>query len=140
MFRDKRVLVVEDEALAAMLVEEELADAGARVLGPASSVDEALQLIESAVLDGGLSAAVLDFNLNGEVVMPVANRLAALGVPFLFATGYSKDCNRGDHAAAPLLQKPFDPVALVAAVEALALARIVGAKANQKAEGATSAR
>jgi DNA-binding response OmpR family regulator len=118
--RDKRILVVEDEAIVAMLVEDGLLDAGAKVLGPAASVDEALQLIERAASDGGLSAAVLDINLNGEAVSPVADRLTALGVPFLFATGYVEGCDTGGHTAAPILHKPFDPTSLVAAVDTLA--------------------
>ena len=52
----------------------------------------------------------------------MADRLAALGVPFLFATGYGEGCDTGGHAAAPVLHKPFDPEQLVAAVEALASA------------------
>jgi hypothetical protein len=53
---------------------------------------------------------------------PVADRLAALGVPFLFATGYGTNCDTGGHTAAPVLQvlhKPFDPHGLIVAVEAL---------------------
>ncbi len=118
--RDRRVLVVEDEALVSMLVEDGLLEAGARVVGAASSVDEALRLIEGAACEGGLSAAVLDFDLSGEAVMPVADRLDALGVPFLFATGYGDRCDRGRHAAAPTLAKPFDPESLIALVETLA--------------------
>jgi AmiR/NasT family two-component response regulator len=83
----KRVLVVEDEALVSMLVEDELLDAGATVLGPAVSVDHPLRPVEAATADGGLSAAVLDIDLDGRHVEPVADRLAALGVPFVFATG-----------------------------------------------------
>ena len=119
----KRVLVVEDEALASMLVEDELRDAGAEVLGPAPTVDHALQLIEAAA-DGGLGAAVLDINLDGQHVGPVADRLAALGVPFLFATGYGENCDTGGHGAAPILSKPFSPDRLVVIVEALATARL----------------
>jgi len=104
----RRVLVVEDEALIGMLLEDELLKAGADVVGPACSVKEALELIDQAVADGGLSAAVLDINLEGEVVSPVADRLAALNVPFVFATGYGEGCNRGPHTAAPILAKPFD--------------------------------
>jgi len=117
--REKRVLVVEDEAIVAMLVEDELIDAGAKVIGPASSVEEALRLIEGAVLDGGLSAAVLDIHLDGERVSPVADRLAALGVQFLFATGYGEGCDTGGHEA-PILRKLFHPAALITALEALA--------------------
>jgi CheY-like chemotaxis protein len=120
--RDKRILVVEDEAIVAMLFEDGLLDAGAKVLGPVASVGEALQLIERAASDGGLSAAVLDLNLNGEAVAPVADRLVALGVPFLFATGYMEGCDTGGHSAAPILHKPFDPTMLITAVEALASA------------------
>jgi DNA-binding response OmpR family regulator len=116
----RRVLVVEDEALVAMLLEDGLLEAGAEVVGPACSVDEALGLIERVACDGGLSAAVLDINLQGAAVSPVADRLAALGVPFVFATGYGEDCERGLHMAAPVLAKPFNPDALVAAIGALA--------------------
>jgi len=116
----RRILVVEDEAIVAMLVEDGLLDAGARVVGPASSIEEALHLIEGAVADGGLSAAVLDLNLHGAWVSPVADRLAALGVPFLFATGYCEGCDTGGHSTAPILHKPFDPKNLITAVEALA--------------------
>ena len=119
----QRILVVEDEAIVAMLVEDELTEAGAVVLGPAASVGEALRLIDAAALDGGLSGAVLDIDLDGSPVAPVADRLAALGVPFLFATGWVLDGGKAGHAAAPVLQKPFDPHELLAAVAALMPAR-----------------
>ena len=108
MLQGRRVLVVEDEALIGMLLEDELLRAGAEVVGPACSVKEALELINQMAADGGLSAAVLDINLKGETVSPVADRLAALSVPFVFATGYGEGYNRGLHAAAPILVKPFD--------------------------------
>ena len=122
--KGKCVLVVEDEALVAMLVEDELRDAGAEVMGPVPSVSDALRLIEAAAADGGLGAAVLDINLDGQHVGPVAERLAALGVPFLFATGYGEGCDTGGHRAAPILSKPFSPESLVASIEALATARL----------------
>ena len=118
-----RVLVVEDEALVSMLVEDELRYAGAMVLGPAPSVGDALRLVEAAAADGGISAAVLDINLDGQHVAPLADRLAALGVPFLFATGYGDSRDTGRHGAAPVLEKPFDMERLVAAVAALASAK-----------------
>ena len=89
-------------------------------MGPVPTVGDALRLVEAAAADGGISAAVLDINLDGRHVAPVADRLAALGVPFLFATGYGEGWDRGAHATAPVLPKPFDPDALVAAVEGLA--------------------
>ena len=119
---NKRILLVEDEALVSMLVEDELRDAGAEVLGPAPTVDHALRLVEGAAADGGISAEVLDINLDGRRVEPVADRLAALGVPFLFATGYGEACDTRGHGTAPTLHKPFAPERLVAAVEALASA------------------
>ncbi len=119
----KRVLVVEDEAVVSMLVEDELRDAGATVLGPAMCVEDALRLVEAAAADGGISAAVLDINLDGKHVASVADRLAVLGVPFLFATGYGETCDTGGHGTAPVMSKPFAPERLVAAVEALASAK-----------------
>ena len=119
--KDMRVLVVEDEPLVSMLVEDELLDAGATVLGPVPSVSDALRLVEAAA-DGGISAAVLDINLQGEAVGPVADRLVALGVPFVFVTGYGEGRDTGGHGTAPTLRKPYCTGSLIAAVEALASA------------------
>jgi DNA-binding response OmpR family regulator len=121
MLQGKRILIVEDEALAGMLAEEELLDAGAEVIGPAYTLEEALQMTEEAAADGGLSAAVLDINLAGVAVWPVADRLAALGVPFVLSTGYDDNHNPSLHAAAPRLVKPFDLDALVAIIQQLAV-------------------
>jgi DNA-binding response OmpR family regulator len=123
MLQGRRVLVVEDEALIGMLLEDELLRAGAEVVGPACSVKEALELINQKAADGGLSAAVLDINLEGETVSPVADRLAALSVPFVFATGYGEGYNRGLHAAAPILAKPFDGNQVIDFVRDLTAAR-----------------
>ena len=109
--KDMRVLIVEDELL----------DAGATVLGPVPSVSDALRLVEAAA-DGGISAAVLDINLQGEAVGPVADRLVALGVPFVFATCYGEGRDTGGHGTAPTLRKPYCTGSLIAAVEALASA------------------
>jgi DNA-binding response OmpR family regulator len=115
----KRILVVEDEGLVALLVQDGLADAGAEVIGPVGSVADALQLVKQAIDDGGISGAVLDLNLGGEPVFPVADALVRLGVPFLFETGYGDDCDTGGHTAAPVLHKPYGTQRLVGAVEAL---------------------
>ena len=119
MLDGRRILIVEDEALLAMVAEDELLEAGAQIVGPAASVGEALRLIEMTATDGGLSAAVLDIRVAGEEVDPVAGRLAALGVPFVFATGYSNDDVMAEHTAAPVLHKPFGPRKLIAALQAL---------------------
>lgn len=122
--KGKRILVVEDEALVSILMEDELLGAGADVVGPASSIGDALALVEQAgTARGWIDAAVLDINMNGKHVAPVADRLAALGVPFLFATGYGGEVDTCGHAAAPRVEKPFAATGLVAAVEALSSAR-----------------
>lgn len=108
-----RILVVEDEALVGMLIEDELLEAGATVLGPAASLAEALALLERATPAESCDAAVLDVNLRGQSVLPLADALAQRGVPFLFVTGYGDTEGLGAHAEVPALTKPFDPGAMI---------------------------
>ena len=111
------VLVVEDEFLIAMDLEHTLRWHGWRVLGPAPTVGEALRL-----LDGGArpDAALLDVNLGGEPVTPVAQALAGLGVPFALVTAYAADGLDGPLLrAAPRVGKPFTAAGLVRAVARL---------------------
>ena len=103
-----RVLVVEDEALVAMLVEDMLGDLGCRVLGPAGSVRQALELLDRETPQ----AAILDVNLGGESVYPVADVLKAAGVPFVLATGYGEAGVAHAYRQAPVLQKPFEQAEL----------------------------
>ena len=117
-----RILIVEDEVLIAMLLEQELCNAGADIVGPAASVAEALALIDAE--QGALSAAVLDINLRGEMVLPVADRLARLRVPFVFTTGYADRGHRGLHGAAPMLLKPFIGDILPGAIRGLFAPRL----------------
>jgi DNA-binding response OmpR family regulator len=116
VLRDRRILVVEDEAMIAMMLEDDLVEAGATVLGPVATVAAAIRLIEEAIADGGLHAAVLDLNLGGERAKPVADRLASRGVPFLFATGYGVGCDTGGHDSKPMLHKPFSAEQIVSIV------------------------
>jgi DNA-binding response OmpR family regulator len=81
---NKRVLVVEDEILVALLVEDMLADAGCVVVGPFSRVPQALAAAKTEPID----IALLDVNVAGEMVFPVAHALEERGIPFLFVTGY----------------------------------------------------
>ena len=85
LLRHRRILVVEDEYLIADAMQRGLEDEGATVVGPASSVRNALRLVEA---EPGIDGAVLDINLGSEKVYPVADALQALGVRFLFTTGY----------------------------------------------------
>jgi DNA-binding response OmpR family regulator len=110
-----RILLVEDEALVAMLAEDTLLDSGFEVLGPYLTVADAL----AAVARGGFDAAVLDMNLGGASGGPVADSLEAAGVPFLVVTGYGPAGLPARHRAARLLTKPYEPSALVRELRAL---------------------
>jgi len=98
-----RVLVVEDEMLVAMLLEDMLSDFGCSIVGPAPTIGEALPLAMEAEID----AAVLDLNLGGQPIFPVADALRARGVPYIFASGYGDSGLSDAHRGAPMLQKPF---------------------------------
>lgn len=98
-----RILLVEDEAMIAMLVEDMLIDSGATVVGPAAGVKAALEAISANEIDG----ALLDVNLGGEQSFEVADALAAKSVPFVFVTGYGGAGVRDRYPNAPTLQKPF---------------------------------
>ncbi|MEM8827546.1 MAG: response regulator [Pseudomonadota bacterium] len=82
----RTVLLVEDELLIAMDIEAELVDRGVKVCGPVTRVSEGIPIVENDCED--VDAAILDVNLRGEDVYPIAERLAARGVPFLFHTGH----------------------------------------------------
>lgn len=111
----RRVLLVEDEALVACLLEDMLADLGCATVGPAARVDQALALIEAKQID----AAMLDINLNGSLSYPIADALIARDIPFLFSTGYDRDTVREGYRSRPTLQKPFDGSELGRALTAL---------------------
>jgi DNA-binding response OmpR family regulator len=98
-----RVLVVEDEPLVAMELMMEIEDGGAIAIGPASSCDQALAMIRDEKPD----LALLDGNLNGEKIDPVADLLAAHETPFAFVSGYDRDHLPQGHADRPMLGKPF---------------------------------
>jgi CheY-like chemotaxis protein len=102
-FAGKRILVVEDEMIVAMLIEDILMDGGATVVGPAARVAKALDLLGTEPVD----AALLDVNLAGENTTPVAEELRRCGIPFAFATGYGAAGVPDGFAGQPLLQKPF---------------------------------
>ncbi len=102
------VLVVEDEMMILLDIENVLADLGCQSVSAAATVDQALALIDAQAFD----IAMLDVNLNGNSSRPVADALAARGVPFLFSTGYS-DHDAGDgYRDRPLLEKPYKDEAL----------------------------
>jgi CheY-like chemotaxis protein len=98
-----RVLVVEDEMMIAMMLEDLLDGFGCRIVGPAADITKALALIAAKAIDG----AMLDVNLAGRAVDPVADELARLGIPFIFVTGYGRRELQENHNSRPTLAKPF---------------------------------
>lgn len=110
-----RVLLVEDEAIIAIMLEGMLADLGCEVVGPAGSLAEATRLARSESLGG----AFLDVNLGGQSIYPVAELLAARGVPFVFVSGYGAAGIDARFADAPVLAKPILDADLERAVAAM---------------------
>jgi PAS domain S-box-containing protein len=103
-----RILTVEDEALVGAMLRDSLTDLGFAVLGPVGTVTQALESARTAPIDG----AILDVNVAGEAVYPVADALAARGIPFIFITGYRSDGIDARYAHVLALQKPIDTQAL----------------------------
>jgi CheY-like chemotaxis protein len=99
----RRVLVVEDEIMIRMLLEDMLADLGYGVAASAGGLDEAIALARESDFD----VAILDVNLNGHAVYPVAEVLDQRGVPFVFSTGYGERGLPEAYRNRPTLQKPF---------------------------------
>lgn len=98
-----RVLVVEDEAAIAMLLEDMLLDFGCEIVGPVARLAAALTMAQTETF--GL--AILDVNLAGEPIYPVAEALATRGVPFVFSTGYGATGIKDPFRDRPVVQKPF---------------------------------
>jgi len=111
--RRRSILIVEDEYLIAADLARSLEDFGAAVIGPASRVKEALALLDAAP---HVDAAVLDVDLQGEQVYPVAEALRTRSIPFVFATGYRGEAVASEYARVPRLEKPIDPEALAEAL------------------------
>jgi CheY-like chemotaxis protein len=110
----RTVLVVEDEWLIAELLQEALAEAGYRVIGPASRVREGLELLENNKPD----IAVLDVSLRGETSFAVARALAERSIPFVFMTGYVSNDLLGEFKERPVLNKPVDDAKLLSCIAA----------------------
>ena len=122
-----RFLVVEDEYLIAVEVCEVLRDHGADVVGPVPTTRQGL----AELVRDGIQAAVLDVNLRGETVFPLADALAAEGVPILYVTGYDARALPPDRRDAVILGKPVDRDRLIRA----AIDMVAGSGDNQT-EGA----
>ena len=110
----RRILIVEDEMMILLLMEEILSDAGF-ACATAANVEQALALVKAETFDG----ATLDVNLNGDKSYPLADVLAASGVPFLFVTGYGRRGLNEHYRGWPILNKPFHCDTLVEMVRRL---------------------
>jgi DNA-binding NtrC family response regulator len=113
--KSKRVLIVEDEFQVALLLEEILIEFGCIPIGPFGTVMDGLGAIENKVFD----VAILDVNLNGEWVYPLAERLADRHVPFLFVSGYGDKAIPRDHTDWRVCAKPFTAADLATMLSAV---------------------
>ncbi|WP_395645230.1 response regulator [Terricaulis sp.] len=107
----RRILVVEDEPLVAMMMKQLLSDLGAEAVGPCSTLTEAF-----AGLEQDFDAAVLDVNVAGELIYPFADELGRRRVPMVFLTGYESASIEPRFADAPILTKPIEPAELLEAL------------------------
>jgi CheY-like chemotaxis protein len=98
-----RVLVVEDEAAISLLLEDMLLDFGCEVIGPAARLSAALDAVGREPVD----LAILDVNVAGEAIYPVAEALVQRSIPFVFSTGYGSAGIKDAYRDRPVLQKPF---------------------------------
>jgi len=119
----RSILVVEDEMLLAMDIEELVRAAGCSVIGPVGTIGEAVRKLRETKPDG----AILDVNISGEMVFPVADALHEAGIPFMIVTGYTREHVPERHRDRPFLQKPYKAAVLVAM-----LAEMLGATPNSR--------
>jgi CheY-like chemotaxis protein len=112
----RKVLVVDDEALIAMLIEDMLSDLGCDVVGPAYRLSEALELAK----DSDIDCAILDLNLEGKPTFPVAAVLRERNIPFVFASGYAMNDSDPDFSQVRVLQKPFNAADIADAIDFMA--------------------
>lgn len=111
-----RALVVEDSSLLIGLLEEVLAGLDIEVVGPVGSLSDALQLATDEVFQ----FAMLDINLHGEKVFPVADVLTERGIPFFFTSGYvARNVLPPRYAGAEVLAKPYNLVRLTALINSM---------------------
>ena len=110
----RRVLIIEDEMLIALMLQDMVSNVGFAVEGIATSLPAGIDLARTA--DAHL--AILDINLNGEEAYPIADILRARGVRLIFSTGYGADSLKPEYAFIPKLVKPYEQANLAAAIQA----------------------
>ena len=97
------VFLVEDEVMIRMMVADMLEELGYSIAAEAGDISEAIRLAQSTDFD----LAILDVNVNGKVISPVADLIQARNLPFIFATGYGSSGLPEEYRDRPALQKPF---------------------------------
>jgi DNA-binding response OmpR family regulator len=110
----RSVFLVEDEVMIRMMVADMLEELGYKVAAEAGDITEALRLAQATEFD----IAILDVNVNGKVISPVADLIKRKGCPFIFATGYGSSGLPEQYRDRPALQKPFQLDALGKTIEA----------------------
>ncbi|MEO6298036.1 MAG: PAS domain S-box protein [Paracoccaceae bacterium] len=115
VLKGRKILVVEDEAIIAMDICDNLDAMGLVTIGPARSLDQARHMVK----DISIEAALLDANLNGDPVGEIAAALTARGIPFAFVTGYGREALPAGYRNATVLSKPFGGEELVSLVREL---------------------
>jgi DNA-binding response OmpR family regulator len=114
MSAPRNILIVEDEPLIAMMLEDFLESLGHSIAATCDSLDAAMSEVEK----GGFDLAILDVNLKGQNVWPVATRLREQGVPFVIASGGHVDPPPAEFAAVPLIEKPYTVDRVTPAIDA----------------------
>jgi len=104
----RRLLLVEDEALVGMMMKDALVELGFSVIGPFSRIADAMQSARKE----SFQAAILDINVQGEMIYDLADAIAARDIPFVFVTGYGAEAVEDRFSTVPVLQKPVDRLAL----------------------------
>jgi DNA-binding NtrC family response regulator len=110
----RSILIVEDEPLIAMMLEDFILSLGHEVRGPCESVEEAL----AAIKGDGFDIAILDVNLKGESVWPVATALRELGIPFVLATGGHVEPPPAEFRDVAMIEKPYTLDRVIPVIEA----------------------
>ncbi len=126
--KNRRVLLVEDQWLIAMDLANQLEDGGYEVVGPAATLEKALELIDSEEIHAGL----LDINLDGVLSYPAAEALMRKGIAYAFLSGHSSAELRADFRDQRLISKPISAIELMTTLDTLVeQARVTAAARSQ---------